>query len=216
MKIEIGDAITGIEIRNRASGIQQKTNRPVQFEITADVQPALLASLERRGGSSSEYLFPSRADHAGHMSTRQKARLVDKWVMAIGLRKAENGTHSLRRTKAATIYRAPVTIQTIQILLGHTKVENTVRYLGVDVEDAWLLAKRIEIQPKERSLGRSDRPLPAYLTDALVDRDWGGKRMQGVSICCSVPGGCSVKCRDQSLPSRTISPWNTGPSATGL
>ena len=79
------------------------------------------------------------------MSTRQYARLVDEWVTAIGLRTAEYGTHSLRRTKAAMIYRATGNIRAIQILLGHTKIENTVRYLGVDVEDALLLAERTEI-----------------------------------------------------------------------
>ena len=79
------------------------------------------------------------------MSTRQYARLVDEWVTAIVLRKAEYGTHSLGRTKAAMIYRATGNIRAIQILLGHTKIENTVRYLGVDLEDALLLAERTEI-----------------------------------------------------------------------
>jgi integrase len=79
------------------------------------------------------------------MSTRQYARLVDEWVTAIGLRRGEYGTHSLRRTKAAMIYRATGIIRAIQILLGHTKIENTVRYLGVDLEDALLLAERTEI-----------------------------------------------------------------------
>lgn len=145
MKIKIGDVVAGADIRNRATVIQQKTNRPVQFELTADVRATLLAWLERRGGSTSDFLFPSRVDHAGHISTRQYARLVDEWVTAIGLRKTEYGTHSLRRTKAAMIYRATGNIRAIQILLGHTKIENTVRYLGVDVEDALLLAERTEI-----------------------------------------------------------------------
>ena len=145
VKIKIGDVIAGTDIRTRAIVVQQKTNRPVQFELTADVRSTLLSWLERRGGSTSEYLFPSRIDHAGHMSTRQYARLVDEWVTAIGLRKSEYGTHSLRRTKAAMIYRATGNIRAIQILLGHTKIENTVRYLGVDVEDALLLAERTEI-----------------------------------------------------------------------
>ncbi|WP_306096475.1 tyrosine-type recombinase/integrase [Qipengyuania flava] len=145
VKIKIGDVVAGADIRNRATVIQQKTNRPVQFELTADVRATLLAWLERRGGSTSDYLFPSRVDQSAHMSTRQYARLVDEWVTAIGLRKAEYGTHSLRRTKAAMIYRATGNIRAIQILLGHTKIENTVRYLGVDVEDALLLAERTEI-----------------------------------------------------------------------
>ncbi len=106
VKIKIADIVAGGDIRSRAILIQQKTNRPVQFELTADVRATLSSWLERRGGSISDYLFPSRVDHTGHMSTRQYARLVDEWVTAIGLRKAEYGTHSLRRTKAAMIYRA--------------------------------------------------------------------------------------------------------------
>ena len=137
--------VAGVDIRNRATVIEQKINRPVQFEISADVRATLLAWLERRGGSMADYLFPSRVDPAGHMSTRQYARLVDEWVTAIGLRKAEYGMHSLRRTKAAMIYRATGNIRAIQILLGQAKIENTVRYLGVDVEDALLLAERTEI-----------------------------------------------------------------------
>ena len=79
------------------------------------------------------------------MSTRQYARLVDEWVTAIGLRREDYGTHSMRRTKAAMIYRATGNLRAVQILLGHTKIENTVRYLGVDVEDALILAERTEI-----------------------------------------------------------------------
>jgi integrase len=89
--------------------------------------------------------FPSRINHAHHMSKRQYARLIDEWITAIGLRRAEYGTHSLRRTKASMIYKATGNLRAVQILLGHTKIENTVRYLGVDVEDALLLAERTEI-----------------------------------------------------------------------
>jgi integrase len=117
----------------------------VQFELTSDVRASLLAWLERRGGTVDDYAFPSRVDRTGHLSTRQYARLVDEWVTAIGLRRAEYGTHSLRRTKAAMIYRATGNLRAIQILLGHTKIENTVRYLGVDIEDALILAERTEI-----------------------------------------------------------------------
>ncbi len=145
VRIKIGDVVAGEDIRTRAIVIQQKTRRPVQFELTSDVRASLLSWLERRGGSIIDHLFPSRIDHSNHMSTRQYARLVDEWVTAIGLRKAEYGTHSLRRTKAAMIYRATGNIRAIQILLGHSKIENTVRYLGVDVEDALLLAERTEI-----------------------------------------------------------------------
>ena len=145
VKLKIGEVVHGCDIRTRAIVIQQKTGRPVQFEITADVRASIHAWLESRGGTVSDFVFPSRIDHAKPMSTRQYARLVDEWVTAIGLRKAEYGTHSMRRTKAAMIYRATGNIRATQILLGHTKIENTVRYLGVDVEDALLLAERTEI-----------------------------------------------------------------------
>lgn len=145
VRLSIGDVVAGSDIRTRAIVVQKKTGRPMQFELTADVRASLLAWLERRGGAVGDYVFPSRVDHTTHMSTRQYARLVDEWVTAIGLRRVEYGTHSLRRTKAAMIYRATGNIRAIQILLGHTKIENTVRYLGVDIEDALLLAERTEI-----------------------------------------------------------------------
>ncbi|MEQ1951447.1 tyrosine-type recombinase/integrase [Mesorhizobium yinganensis] len=142
VKIRIHDVVAGPDIRTRAIVIQQKTGRPVQFEIRSE---SLLGWLERRGGSVEDYAFPSRVDHSRHVGTRQYARLVDEWVTAIGLRSEEYGTHSLRRTKALMIYKATGNIRAIQILLGHSKIENTVRYLGVDVEDALLLAERTEI-----------------------------------------------------------------------
>lgn len=145
VKIKIGDLVAGDEVRSRAMVIQQKTGRPVQFELTGDVRASLLAWLERRGGALDEHTFPSRVDRAKHMSTRQYARVVDEWVTAIGLRRMEYGTHSLRRTKASMIYKATGNLRAVQILLGHTKIENTVRYLGVDVEDALMLAERTEI-----------------------------------------------------------------------
>lgn len=106
VKLKIGTLVTGPEIRTRAMAVQQKTGRPVQFEITTEVRASLLAWLQRRGGTVDDYAFPSRVDHADHLSTRQYARLVDEWVTAIGLRREDYGTHSLRRTKAAMIYKA--------------------------------------------------------------------------------------------------------------
>jgi integrase len=125
--------------------VQQKTDRPVHFELMSDARASLLAWLERRGGNIDDYAFPSRIDHAAHMSTRPYARLVNEWVAAIGLRPQEYGTHSLRRTKASIIYKATGNLRAIQILLGHTKIENTVRYLGVDIEDALELAEATEV-----------------------------------------------------------------------
>jgi len=145
VRIKIGDLVIGGQIRARAIVVQQKTGRPVQFELLTDARASLLAWLERRGGTLADYVFPSRVDRADHISTRQYARLVDEWVSGVGIRREEYGTHSLRRTKASIIYKATGNLRAVQILLGHTKIENTVRYLGVDVEDALMLAESTEI-----------------------------------------------------------------------
>ena len=145
VKMKIGDIAVGGSIRNRATIIQQKTGKPVQFELMADARKSLLAWLERRGGYYDDFVFPSRVDYLGHLSTRQYARLVDEWVTAVGLDVRQYGTHSLRRTKASMIYKATGNLRAVQILLGHSRIENTVRYLGVDVDDALTLSERTEI-----------------------------------------------------------------------
>lgn len=125
--------------------IQQKTGRPVQFEITSETRASLLNWLERRGGTGDDFAFPSRVTPDAQLGTRQYARLVDEWVTAIGLTPEEYGTHSMRRTKASLIYKATGNLRAIQILLGHSKIENTVRYLGVDVDDVLSLSEATEI-----------------------------------------------------------------------
>lgn len=145
VRMKIGDIVSGGQIRTRALVMQQKTSRPVQFELLPDARASLLAWLERRGGTVDDYVFPSRVDRMGHLSTRQYARLVAEWVTGIGMIRSEYGTHSLRRTKASIIYRATGNLRAVQILLGHSKIENTVRYLGIDVEDALALAENTEI-----------------------------------------------------------------------
>jgi integrase len=101
--------------------------------------------LERRGGTLDDFAFPSRTDRVQHISTRQYARLVDEWLTGIGLRREDYGTHSLRRTKASIIYKQTGNLRAVQILLGHTKIESTVRHLGVDIEDALALSEATEI-----------------------------------------------------------------------
>ena len=145
VKLRIGDLVSGGRIRTRATVVQQKTGRPVQFELLEPARISILAWLERRGGTSDNYVFPSRTDHSEHLNTRQYARLVDEWVTEIGLHHEDYGTHSLRRTKASIIYKATGNLRAVQILLGHTKIESTVRYLGVDVEDALSLAEGTEV-----------------------------------------------------------------------
>lgn len=145
VKVNIGDLVSFGRIRARAIIVQRKTKRPVQFELLEAARGSLLSWLERRRGTADDYAFPSRTDHLAHLSTRQYARLIDESVTAIGLRKEDYGTHSLRRTKASIIYKATGNLRAVQILLGHTKIESTVRYLGVDVEDALALAESTEV-----------------------------------------------------------------------
>ena len=145
VKIRIGDLVSGDRVRSRAIVVQRKTGRPVQFELLEPARASMLAWLERRGGALDDFAFPSRIDQGAHISTRQYARLVDEWVTGIGLRREDYGTHSLRRTKASIIYKRTGNLRAVQILFGHTKIESTVRYLGVDIEDALALAEGTEI-----------------------------------------------------------------------
>lgn len=145
VKLRIGDSVSGRQIRNRGTDIQQKTGRPVQFEIMTEACRSPETWLQRRGGTILDFVFPSRVDYRGHLSTQQYARLVDEWVTTIGLDSRVYGTHSMRRTKASLIYKATGNLQAVQILLGHTNIENTVRYLGVAVNDALTLSERTDI-----------------------------------------------------------------------
>jgi site-specific recombinase XerC len=141
VKIRIADLVSGGRVRSRAIVVQRKTGRPVQFELLEPARASIRAWLDCRGGSLTDFAFPSRIDHTAHISTRQYARLVDEWVKGVGLRHQDYGTHSLRRTKASIIYKQSGNLRAVQILLGHTKIESTVRYLGVDIEDALALAE---------------------------------------------------------------------------
>jgi integrase len=146
VKTKIGDITSGGRVRSRAIVVEQKTGRPVQFELLESARGSMSSWLECRGGILDDFVFPSRTDCSRHMSTRQYARLVDEWVTAIGrLRREDCGTHSLRRTKASIIYKATGNLRAVQILLGHTNIESTVRYLGVDIEDALALAEATEV-----------------------------------------------------------------------
>jgi integrase len=125
--------------------LQQKTQRPVQFEITEPTREAVGAWIGHAGLTSESSLFRSRLTGSAHLSTRQYARIVDSWVRQLGLDKASYGTHTLRRTKATLIYRRTKNLRAVQLLLGQTKLESTVRYLGIEVNDALEMAERTEV-----------------------------------------------------------------------
>ena len=143
--LRVADVAQGHRIQPRARIIQRKTGRPVQFEITEQTRRSLEDWINRAELRPPDYIFPSRIKRSDHLSRRQYARIVDRWVAEIGLDPALYGTHSLRRTKASLIYRKTKNLRAVQLLLGHTSLESTVRYLGIDEDDALELAEQIEV-----------------------------------------------------------------------
>ena len=125
--------------------MQQKTHRPVQFEITEGAREVVGSWIQQAGLSGADYLFPSRLKDSPHLSTRQYARIVASWVQQIGLDPYSYGTHTMRRTKPTLIYRRTKNLRAVQLLLGHTKMESTVRYLGIEVDDALEMAEQTEV-----------------------------------------------------------------------
>ena len=129
----------------RASVRQKKTGRPVRFEITEQTRQAIDTHLKVAKKASGDFLFNSRRHPNQSLTPRQYSRLISEWIAGIGLEPSQFGTHSLRRTKASLIYRRTGNLRAVQLLLGHTKVESTVRYLGIEVDDALALAEQIEV-----------------------------------------------------------------------
>ena len=130
---------------DRANVRQRKTGRPVRFELTEVTRQALDDYLRVSDRKPGQCLFPGRRGPDQHLSTRQYARLVSEWISGIGLDPLKYATHSMRRTKATLIYRRTGNLRAVQLLLGHTKIESTVRYLGVEVDDALEIAEKIDV-----------------------------------------------------------------------
>ena len=143
--LKVRDVCHGDQIAARAIVMQHKTQRPVQFEITAATRDALQAWIRQAGLKSENFLFPSRLHQSPHLGTRQYARILGRWVDELGLDRANFGTHSMRRTKATLIYRRTKNLRAVQLLLGHSKLESTVRYLGIEVDDALEISEQTEI-----------------------------------------------------------------------
>jgi integrase len=143
--LKVEDVAPGGYTIDRASVRQRKTGRPVKFELTDQTREAVDDYLRAEGKKPGEFLFTGSGRSGQGMTTRQYARLVARWIASIGLDAKLFGTHSLRRTKATLIYRRTGNLRAVQLLLGHTKIESTVRYLGIEVDDALAIAKQIEV-----------------------------------------------------------------------
>ena len=145
VKLKVSDVSSLGSISSRTMVLQQKTQMPVQFEITPGTRDSLQAHILDAHLTSVDYLFKSRLSRSEHISTRQYARVLKKWISCIGLDPTVYATHSMRRTKASLIYKRTKNLRAVQLLLGHTKLESTVKYLGVEVEDALEIAEQTEI-----------------------------------------------------------------------
>ncbi|MEQ8666596.1 MAG: tyrosine-type recombinase/integrase [Rhodospirillales bacterium] len=145
VRLKVDDIAPHSRAVNRATVRQRKTGRPVTFEITDQTRAALDDYLPGINVCRSVYLFPGRGSPDHPITTRQYARCVSTWLSSIGLDPLQYGTHSLRRTKASLIYRKTGNLRAVQLLLGHTKIESTVKYLGIEVDDAIEIAERVDI-----------------------------------------------------------------------
>lgn len=145
LNIRVSDVCTSGAVRSRATVLQQKTGRPVRFELTPRTRDSIECWISAASLMSSDYLFPSRNRESLHLSTRQYARIVKHWVTRIGLDASSYGTHSMRRTKATLLYRRTKNLRAVQLLLGHSKLDSTVRYLGIEIDDALEMSEQLDL-----------------------------------------------------------------------
>jgi integrase len=144
VQLKVQDISQGGRVGGRAIVLQQKTKQPVPFDLSRGTRASLASWLHTRGLRSGDFLFPSRVHDSPHLSTRQYARIVHRWVEAIGLDPSGYGTHTMRRTKPTLIYRRTKNLRAVQLLLGHTKLDSTVRYLGNEIDDALEMAEQTD------------------------------------------------------------------------
>jgi len=142
--LKVKDIANGRTVSRRAMVIQRKTGTPVQFEITMQTRQSVESWIRNANLNHDDYLFKSRLRHSLHLSKRQYSRIVKSWISGIGLDSTIYGTHSLRRTKVTLIYRRTKNLRAVQLLLGHKSLESTVKYLGIEVDDALELAEQTE------------------------------------------------------------------------
>ena len=138
--IRVEDGAVGGYTADRATVRQKKTGRPVRFELSDQSRQAIDDYLKAANKTPGEFLFTGRRGANASMTTRQYARLVSEWIGSVGLDPRLFGTHSLRRTSRRT-----GNLRAVQLLLGHTRIESTVRYLGIEVDDALAIAEQVDV-----------------------------------------------------------------------
>ena len=145
LSLRVSDVANGLRVQSRGKVIQQKTGRPVRFALTKRTKQSVRRWIEIGELSADSYLFPSRQRASRRLSARQYARLMKEWTQSIGLDPSHYGTHSMRRTKATLIYRRTRNLRAVQLLLGHTKLDSTVRFLGIEIDDALEMSEQIDV-----------------------------------------------------------------------
>ena len=145
VELRVEDVAAGGYTADRATVRQRKTGRPVRFELSEQTRQAVDDYMKAANKRPGEFLFTGRRGPKRHVTTREYARLVSEWIGSVGLDPRLFGTHSLRRTKATLIYRRTGNLRAVQLLLGHTKIESTVRYLGIEVDDALAIAEQVDV-----------------------------------------------------------------------
>lgn len=145
LKIQVSDIASNGRTQSRGTVSQQKTRRPVRFEITERTRKSVDRWIEAAALQPTDYLFPSRQHASPHLSLRQYARILESWVAGIGLDTTAYGTHSMRRTKATLIYRRTKNLRAVQLLLGHSSLDSTVRYLGIEIDDALEMSEQTDV-----------------------------------------------------------------------
>lgn len=145
LNLRVSDVSNGEEINSRATVLQKKTGRPVQFEITQRTRKSTSEWINKASLTCNDFLFPSRIRTSQHLSTRQYSRMPSSWMASIGRDPTAYGTHSMRRTKATLLYRRTKNLRAIQLLLGHSKLDSTVRYLGIEIDDALEMSEQVDV-----------------------------------------------------------------------
>ena len=145
LNIRVSDVARNGQVHSRAAISQLKTRQPVRFEITKRTRKSIEQWIEAAKLETSSYLFPNRQHASPHLSTRQYSRIVESWVCGVGLDPKSYGTHSMRRTKATLIYRRTKNLRAVQLLLGHSKLDSTVRYLGIEIDDALEISEQTDV-----------------------------------------------------------------------
>ncbi|WP_394245658.1 tyrosine-type recombinase/integrase [Vibrio astriarenae] len=144
LSLKVSDVSSNFLVFNRVQYVQKKTGNDVQFEITQRTQQTLSHWIKEQSLQPTHYLFPSPRRSNQPLSYSYYRKIIRSWALALGHNPDLYGTHSLRRTKATLIYQKTKNIRAIQLLLGHTKIENIIKYLGVELEDALRLSEGIE------------------------------------------------------------------------